>query len=137
MRTNERSQVLYKQPKKKDIPLYQAFREHGIEHLFIEPIEKYTCNDKDELRTKEGEWIRQLKPTMNKAIAGRTQKEYHNDNREQILKQRKQYYDTHKESHKEYDAKEKITCECGCIVTRCCLSRHRRTTKHMELMKDK
>ena len=70
--------------KKKDRPLYQAFREHGIEHFFIELIEKCPCNDKDELRKKEGDRIRQLKPTMNKAIAGRTCKEYHNDNREHI-----------------------------------------------------
>ena len=60
--------------KKKDRPLYKAFRELGIEHFFIELIEKCPCNDKDELRKKEGEWIRELKPSMNKAIAGRTQK---------------------------------------------------------------
>ena len=28
------------------------------------------------------------------------------------------------------EGKEKITCECGCIVTRNCLSRHRKTKKH-------
>ena len=62
--------------KKKDRTLYQAFREHGIEHFFIELIEKCPCNDKDELRKKEGEYIRELKPSLNMNIAGRTCKEY-------------------------------------------------------------
>ena len=55
-------------------PLYKVFREHGVEHLFIELIEKCPCNDIEELRRKEGEYIRSLKPSMNKVIAGRTQK---------------------------------------------------------------
>ena len=37
----------------KDRPLYQAFRDHGIEHFFIELIEKCPRNDIDELRKKK------------------------------------------------------------------------------------
>ena len=73
-------------------------------------------------------------------IAGRTCKEYHNDNREQIKEHRKQYHDKNKEYFKEYIktySVEKITCDCGCIVTRGHLRRHQRSKKHIELMKDK
>ena len=41
------------------------------------------------------------------------------------------------DKHKEYfraNCKEQITCECGCIITRTCLSRHKRTKKHIDLM---
>ena len=62
-------------------PLYQSFIEHGVEHFFIELIEKCPCNDKDELRRTEGEYIRLLKPSMKKRIAGRTQQEYYVDNK--------------------------------------------------------
>ena len=77
--------------KKKDRPLYQAFREHGIEHFFIELIEKCPCNDKDELRKKEGEYIRLLKPSFNSSIAGGTKQEYENENKVNISKIKKQY----------------------------------------------
>ena len=54
-------------------PLYQGFRDHGVENFFIELVEKSPCNGKDELR-KMKEYIRLLKPSMNKRIAGRTSK---------------------------------------------------------------
>ena len=77
--------------------LYQAFREHGVEHFYIELIEKCPCNDKEELRKKEGEYIRQLKSTLNQCIAGRTRKEYVEDNKEQIAIKLKEYYEDNRE----------------------------------------
>ena len=146
--------------------------------LFIELIEKCPCNDKDELRKKEGEYIRLLNPPLNARIEGRTKKEYyidnkehfsqvakeyyndnkkqisqkhkdyHIDNQEYIREHRKQYYENnkedikdknkqYKENNKEYlksYSGEKITCECGCIVTRGHLPRHKRSAKHDQLM---
>ena len=99
---------------KKDRLLYKAFREHGVDNFHIELIEKCPCNDRDELRRTEGEYIRSLKPYLNMNIAGRTRADW-------------------KKTHNG----EQITCECGCIVTRSCLSRHRKTKKHIELMSDK
>ena len=140
-------------------PLYKAFIEHGVEHFFIELLEKCPCNDIEELRRKEGEYIRSLKPSMNRFVAGRTRQEYHNDNKERILEVRRGYYHDNKDKYKQYleDTKEhraqtkkiyyennkekmvlrKITCECGCVITRNSLMRHQRTKKHIELMKDK
>ena len=42
-------------PKKHHLPLYKAFREHGVDNFFIELIEKCLCNDVDELRKRR--WI--------------------------------------------------------------------------------
>ena len=55
-------------------PIHKAFTEHGAENLFIELEEKCPCNDKDELRKKEGEYIRLLNPPLNARIEGRTEK---------------------------------------------------------------
>jgi group I intron endonuclease len=172
-------------------PLYRAFSEYGIDNFYIELIEKCPCNDKDELRRKEGEYIRALKPSMNKNIAGRTIREYHTDNKEHIKEQRREYKETNKEyireknkewrennkehikqylehnkerilecnkqyrenkkesikeqkkqyyeNNKEYiksRSGENIACECGRIVTRCCLSRHKKTNRHIKLMNE-
>ena len=99
---------------KKDRLLYKAFREHGVDNFHIELIEKCPCNDRDELRRTEGEYIRSLNPSLNMNIAGRTRGDW-------------------KKTHNG----EKVECECSCIVTRGCLSRHRKSKKHIELMKDK
>ena len=72
-------------------------------------------------------------------IAGRTHKEWREDNRETLLHSKKEYYEKSKEHHSETrktwrEANEDyikaykattITCECGCIVTRSDLSKHK------------
>ena len=83
--------------KKQHYPLYQAFREHGVDIFFIELIENCTCNGKDELRKKEGEYIRLLKPSFNSSIAGRTKQEYENENKDNISKRKKQYKENNQE----------------------------------------
>ena len=59
---------------------------------YIELIEACPCNSKAELERREGQLIRETDNTVNKLIAGRTPKQYRQDNREKILEQKKQYY---------------------------------------------
>ena len=82
--------------------LYQKMRDVGKEHFYIELIEKYECNDIEELRKKEGEWIRKI-GTLNQLVAGRTKKEHYIENRDRILAEQKEYADNHKEQRREYD----------------------------------
>ena len=49
------------------------------------------------MRRKEGEYIRSLKPSLNKVIAGRTKREHHEDNRENHLAATQTYYQEKKE----------------------------------------
>ena len=77
-------------------------REIGREHFYIELIEKYECNDVEELRKKEGEWIRNI-GTLNGLVAGRTSQEHYYENREVRLEQQKEYYQNNIEHKKEYD----------------------------------
>ena len=55
----------------------------------IETLQKYECKTRKELTKKEGEFIRLYKDKygdkcVNKVIAGRTDKEYYNDNKKHI-----------------------------------------------------
>ena len=74
---------------------------------YIELLELYPCNTKDELHRREGELIRQFKSDLiNLNIAGRTPKEYSEDNKTHLLEQLKQYRIDNKvhikEQHKKY-----------------------------------
>ena len=87
---------------------------------YIELLEEYPCNSKMELEKKEGEYIRSME-CVNKCVAGRTQKEYcqvnkdkikeyqkeyRHDNKDELKEQKKQYYQDNKEyldeKNKEY-----------------------------------
>ena len=72
---------------------------------YIELLEKYPCNDKSELERREGKYIREM-DCVNKHIAGRTKKEYYQNNKEKIQEQHKEYYQNNKEKiqeqHKEW-----------------------------------
>ncbi len=78
----------------------------------IQLIESYPCNSKDELHAREGHYIKTM-ACVNKFVAGRTRKEYEQQNKEQfkqyyqvnkesIKNQQRQYYEDNKDKIKEY-----------------------------------
>ena len=77
---------------------------------YIELIEDYPCNSKKELNRKEGKWIRQM-DCVNKTVAGRTQQEWIEENKEELKTYKKQYYEKNKEKliarQKQYQAEHK------------------------------
>ena len=90
---------------------------------YIELLELYNCNSKEELRRREGELIRlHVNNCVNKNIAGRTIKEYHQE-----------YYLNNKEQLIE-KAKEKISCECGKEITIHNIYRHKKSKKHLNFI---
>ena len=76
--------------------LYQLMREIGQDNFYIELIETYPCNSKEELNAKEGYYIRE-RATLNMAIAGRKPKQYKEENKEHIKQTNKQYRENNKE----------------------------------------
>jgi hypothetical protein len=68
--------------------------------------------------------------------------EYYQANKEQIKEQIKEYNQKNKEQRQEYyqknkqkiseREKEKIECDCGSIVRRSVIARHKRTKKHSD-----
>tara|TARA_R110000787_G_scaffold6455_1_gene22555 strand:+ start:328 stop:924 length:597 start_codon:yes stop_codon:yes gene_type:complete len=67
----------------------------------IELIEEFPCENKMELNKREGHYIRTL-DCVNKHIAGRTKKEWNEDNKEKIKEQKKDYNQERKEHFKNY-----------------------------------
>jgi len=57
-------------------------------------------------------------------------KKYRDENKEKIKDMNKKYYDENKEKIKEKFS-EKITCECGSIVRKGDISKHRKSLKHI------
>jgi len=70
--------------------------EKDFENCYIELVENYPCNSKNELERREGEIIRAT-TCVNKYIAGRTKKEWENDNKEILAEKQKKYNDNNKE----------------------------------------
>jgi group I intron endonuclease len=86
-------------------PLYKLMNEIGFERFRIELIENYSCQDKYQLRQREGYYIREM-GTLNMLIAGRTQIEYVKESKDKILEyQREKYQENRMQElarHKEY-----------------------------------
>ena len=152
-----------KKDKKKHFKLYKKMNDIGVANFYIELLENYPCNSKEELLKREGEKIRELKPILNSKIQGRTLEEWLKDNedylredrknryeknKEKILENKKDYYikrkDVIKEKRKEWwennkdkyseKRKEKMTCECGSIFRKCDKNAHLRTIKHQKFL---
>ena len=95
---------------KKRRKLYVLINEIGFNRFRIELICDYPCEDKYQLRQKEGEYIRQI-GTLNIRIEGRTKKQRYEECKEQILEKHKQYSIDNKEKLFQYrqQNKEKLT----------------------------
>ena len=95
--------------KKSHIRSFDLFNEYGIENCKIELVEYFKCDSLQELRRREGEHIKN-NDCVNKYLAGRTMKEYKQDNKDIIDKYLKEYYQSNKEKIQAYcfDNKEKI-----------------------------
>ena len=65
------------------ITVFNIFDEYGPDNCKIELVELYPCNSKMELEKQEGRYIKE-NHCVNKHIAGRTNIEYYNDNKEQV-----------------------------------------------------
>jgi hypothetical protein len=103
-----RSKIVYQYAVDNDLSLTEDIR--------IELICECPCDNKEQLSAIEGKYIRQYKEEygdkcVNKCIAGRTDKEYYEDNKDKILEQKKEYYEDNKDKiakqKKEYREKNK------------------------------
>jgi len=111
---------------------------------YIELIEKFPCEDKEDLHKREGEVMRATENTVNKQLPGRTQKEYsdehkveikqyYQDNKGKISIRRKRYYNDNKDKIQQHKG-TKIRCQCGEITMRGNLARHEKTNLHKQEM---
>ena len=80
---------------------YQYVNKLGFDRFCITLIEDYPCNNRTELRAREGVFIRE-QGTLNTQIEGRTYKQWKEDNKERIVEKAKEYREKTKEQRKEY-----------------------------------
>jgi hypothetical protein len=81
-------------------PLYKLINEIGFDRFRIQLILNFPCEDKYQLRQKEGEYIRQL-GTLNQVIAGRTKQTYREETREKSKEHNKEYNKEYYQKNKE------------------------------------
>tara|TARA_R110002012_G_scaffold319968_2_gene541975 strand:+ start:67 stop:618 length:552 start_codon:yes stop_codon:yes gene_type:complete len=128
---------------------YQFIRDNGgWDNWDMILLEEVKVNSKLELHKKEREYVDLLKPSLNIAIPTLTIKEYRDinkeyfkkymkeyriNNKEYIIQFKKEHYQNNKEIISE-KTKEKTTCECGSVVRKNNLIRHRKTPKHIKLI---
>lgn len=83
--------------------VYKHINEVGWENTQIILIEKYPCNDIDELLQRERYWIDKHKPKLNVVLPKRSNAEYYEDNKERFIEHNKQYREKTKDEKAKYD----------------------------------
>ena len=137
--------------------VYKHLNTIGWNNVKIVLIEKYPCNDIDELHKRERYYSDLLKAQLNKNKQGRTQKEYYQDNAGKIKQDAKQYYkdnldkikqtkkqyrqnnvDKFKQIRKQYyqsnldKINKKHVCACGGKYTHHHKTHHDKSNKHIK-----
>ncbi len=101
-----------------NIQLYQNLRDKGIDNFYIELYSECPCANREQLTKHEGKLIREI-GTINSRIAGRTDKQYQEDNKDKIKEYDKKRYMNIKEKLKlhrdqnreEYQKQRKLNYE--------------------------
>jgi len=130
---------------------------------YIELLENYPCNNRQELRKKEGEY-QSMMDCVNKRLAGRTDKEAkiewlknNKEHRQKYLKEymsrpevkkhrkeyEKDYYQNNKEKKKAYRKEylktrkdNKIKCICGSEIRKDNMRRHEKGKNHIQYIEE-
>ena len=96
MALHRRDYKQYKAGQAGYVSSYALFDMYGVDNCKIELIEDYPCESREQLAKREGYHIKQ-EECINKCVAGRTVKEWHEEHRED----RKEYYKNYRETNKE------------------------------------
>jgi len=110
----------------------RTFKEWYIDNKekVAEKQKEYRENNKEKLAEKSKEYREN-----NKEQIFERHKEYYENNKETICEKKKEYYENNKEKLHE-KKNEKITCDCGSVVCKDGMARHRKSIKHQEWEKN-
>lgn len=75
---------------------YSSYDILKFDDAYIELLEEYPCENREQLNKREGEFIRDNN-CSNKRVSGRTLKEYYDDNRDKMIEYSKEYYENNKD----------------------------------------
>ena len=131
--------------KRHNLKVYQMIRNNeGWDMFNIIVIKEYPCNNKREAEAEEDKVIREARANMNtiRAYVSReerlqkkrdNQHHYRLENKDRIKEEKKQYRLKNRDEINER-RKQKITCECGCVLTKRVIERHRLSKKHQDFV---
>jgi len=106
----------------------EEYRENNKEKIY-EQRKEYREDNKEKIREHKKEYYENNKDKIIEKV-----NEYKEINKDKVLEQKKEYYKDNKEKINEQQ-KEKITCECGCEVSKSHIARHNKTKKHLDFLK--
>lgn len=86
----------YKTGKHRLTSSFILFEESGVENCKIEWIEDYPCNSKKELEAREG-YYQQITDCLNKKLAGRTDAQWREENKDVLREKSRIYREEHRE----------------------------------------
>ena len=125
--------------------IYKTIRENGgwgnFKMIEIGKKEQLTKRQAEQI---EDEYRVELKANMNTKRCYLTEEQiqkYYEENKDKIREQQQNYYEENKDKIREYkqnyyeENKEKVKCECGCEVCKVSLLKHKKTKKHINLIK--
>ncbi len=107
---------------------YDITKENFNEIINLICVEVVEYNDKHELKAREAYYIKKLNPICNCLVPY--------DKKWDIKQYKKQYRVDNKEEIKLRKSK-KIICCCGCIIWIDGIRRHKRSNKHINLLKER
>jgi len=144
-----RTRKQWREDNKEKIKQYYVDNKNDI----LERHKQYLKENKDKISKQTKEYYENNKERYkeyqkdyrenNKDKNKEYQKDYREDNKDKIKQKDKEYRKNNKDKIKEYyennkeRMNEKVTCECGCIVSRNNLSQHKKTEKHLKLISTK
>ncbi len=94
----------------------------------IEQQKQYRLENKDRIKEEQKQY--RLK---NKDELREKKKQYRLENRDKVNEMKKRYRLENRDKINER-RKQKITCECGCVLTKRVIERHRLTKKHQDFV---
>jgi predicted GIY-YIG superfamily endonuclease len=121
---------------KKHLRVYDFINKNGrFSNWSMIEIEKYKASDKQDLLKRERYWIEQMKPTLNSCFSFSTLEQ------KKMVREKYNNSDKKKEQSKNYrksdackqtleNRKVKVTCDCGDILSKGCLSKHLKRNVH-------
>lgn len=154
----------YKTNRWKNVTAYELFDEdfENIKISLIEKFpcrNKTELFWRERYWMEQMDCLNKQKPILTKQEAVERDKLYYEINKDKILEQQKKYYEINKDKVKEQTKKyreinkdkmkeqkkkyyeinkhkmlEKVTCECGSVITKKSLIRHKKTKKHLNFL---
>ena len=123
--------------------LNEMIRQHGgWDNWTMLEIEKYSCVDSNEARTRQRYWLEKLNAELNMINPIRTKEDdrksakIYRENHKDVVQRRKlKYYEKNKDKIQEQNS-EKHKCVCGGVYTTHHKAEHMRYKKHIKYLEN-